>query len=78
MRQISIIEVRKHTLPLDLAAVRREACTQIARQEQWVGHVGGGGGQPALLGLQSRSRVRIQYALMDGTDFEHLPSTITV
>ena len=61
IRQRSIIEVRKHTLPLDLAAVRRVACTQIAIEEQWAGRAGGDGSRLALLGLQSRQRVRIQY-----------------
>jgi hypothetical protein len=73
IQQRSIIEVQKHTLPLDLAAARCEVCTQIAREEQWAGRAGGGGGR-----LQSRWRVWIQYALMDDTDFEHQPWTITV
>jgi hypothetical protein len=51
MQQRSIIEVRKHTLPLDLVGAQREACTQTVREEQWAGHVGGGGGRPALLGM---------------------------
>jgi hypothetical protein len=55
IQQRSIIEVRKHTFPLNLAVARREACTQIVREEQWASRVGGGGGgRPALLGLQSR------------------------
>ena len=54
IRQRSIIEVRKHTLPLDLAAVQGKTCTQIAREEQWIGYAGGGVGWLALLGLQCR------------------------
>jgi hypothetical protein len=34
IQQRSIIEIQKHTLPLDLATARGEACTQIAREEQ--------------------------------------------
>ena len=43
--------------------------TQIAIEEQCTKRAGGGGGRLAL-GLQSKQRVRIQYALMDGTYFE--------
>ena len=42
IRQRSIIEVGKYTLPLDLAAAQRKVFTQRARQEQWAAHEGGG------------------------------------
>jgi hypothetical protein len=38
--------------------------TNSEREEQWAGCAGASGGWPALLGLQSRWRVWIQYALM--------------